>query len=132
MTTTISKVPIIAGTYAWSQKGVSYCVSTCGSTEPSAVKYQSKFEEEWGYTNIQEIDRPQLAHYLYEYLPLIDEHNKQRQSLLQLEKKWLTKDPWFQQLCTLVDMATADMHHWLFKYYLLHCWNLLYKEVDNI
>ena len=95
MTTTISEVPIVAVAYAWSQKGVSYFVSSCGSTEPSAVKYQSKFEDEWGNTNVREIDRPQLAHYLYEYLPLIDEHNKQRQSLLQLEKKWLTKYPWF-------------------------------------
>jgi hypothetical protein len=131
MTATISDVPIVAVAYAWSQKGVSYFVSTCGSTEPSAVKYQSKFEDDWGNTNVREIDRPQLAHFLYEYLPLIDEHNKQRQSLLQLEKKWLTKDPWFRLLCTLVGMATVDMHR-LYRYHLLHCRNLSYKEVDNI
>ena len=131
MTTTISEVPIVAVAYAWSQKGVSYFVSTCGSTEPSATKYQSKFEDEWGNTNVREIDRPQLAHFLYEYLPLIDEHNKQRQSLLQLEKRWLTKDPWFRLLCTLLGMATVDMHR-LFRYHLLHVKGLSYKEVDNI
>ena len=77
MTTTISEVPVIAVAYAWSQKGVSYFVSTCGSTELSLIKYQSKFEDEWGNTNIWEIDRPQLAYFLYKYLLLIDEHNKQ-------------------------------------------------------
>jgi hypothetical protein len=131
MKATISNVPIIAVAYAWSHKGVSYFVSTCGSTEPSSTKYQSKFEDEWGITNVREIDRPQLAHFLYEYLPLIDEHNKQRQSLIQLEKKWLTKDPWFRLICTLVGMATVDMHR-LYRYHLLNVKHMSYKEVDNI
>jgi hypothetical protein len=46
----------------------------------------SRFEDEWGRTAPREIDRPQIAHFLYQYLPLVDEHNKQRQSLLCLEK----------------------------------------------
>jgi hypothetical protein len=35
MTANIVDVPVIAVAYAWSQKGVSYFVSTCGSTEIS-------------------------------------------------------------------------------------------------
>ena len=97
--------------YAWmSQKGVSYFVSTRGSTEPSPIKYQSKFEDEWGNTIVWEIDRPEVAHFLYEYLPLIDEHNKQRQSLLGLERRCQTKDPWFRLLCTLMGMSIVGMH----------------------
>ena len=34
------------------------------------------------------------AHMLYEFLPLIDEHNKARQNSLALEKCWMTKSCW--------------------------------------
>jgi hypothetical protein len=131
MTATISDVQVIALAYAWSQKGVSYFVSTCGSTEPSDVKYQSKFEDEWGNTNVREINRPNLAHFFYQYSPLIDEHNKQRQSLLSLEKRWLTKDPWFRLLTTLVGMATVDMHR-LYRHYMINVQQALHKTVDSI
>jgi hypothetical protein len=115
MRATIADVKLTAIAYAWSQKGVSYFISTCGSTEPSPIKYESKFEDEWGNTNFRELDRPQIVHFLYEYLPLIDEHNKQRQSILALEKRWLTKDPWFRLLCTVVGMSVVDMHR-CFRY----------------
>ena len=52
------------------------------------------------------------AHFLYEYLPLVDEHNKQRQSLLNLERCWLTNDCWFRLLTTVVGMSVVDMHRW--------------------
>ena len=48
MTTTMSDVPIMVLAYAWSQRGVSYFVSTCGSTAKHDVKYRSKFEDDWG------------------------------------------------------------------------------------
>jgi len=34
--------------YAWSQKGVSFLLSTCGSTEPSTNMYRSYFEDDFG------------------------------------------------------------------------------------
>ncbi|KAG7355118.1 hypothetical protein IV203_004474 [Nitzschia inconspicua] len=110
MTTTISGVPLIAVAYAWSQNRVSYFISTCGSTEVSPIKYESKFEDAWGNTSFKLINRPKLAHFLYEYLPLIDEHNKQRQNILALEKVWLTKDVWFRNVTTLLGQCTVDMH----------------------
>jgi DDE_Tnp_1-like zinc-ribbon len=131
MTATIADVTVIAIAYAWSQKGVSYFVSTCGDTEPSAVKYQSKFEDEWGNTMTREINRPNICHFLYQYLPLIDEHNKQRQSLLQLEKRWETKDPWFRLLTTLVGMSTVDMHR-VYRYYEIKEMGKTYEEVDSL
>jgi Transposase IS4 len=131
MTATIADVNVIAIAYAWSQKGVSYFVSTCGDTEPSVLKYQSKFEDEWGNTMTREIDRPNICHFLYQYLPLIDEHNKQRQSLLQLERRWLTKDPWFRLLTTLVGMATVDMHR-VYRYYEIKEMGKTYEEVDSL
>jgi hypothetical protein len=131
MTTEISDVNLIAIAYAWSQKGISYFISTCGSTTASPIKYESKFENDWGEVDFKEIDRPDIVHFLYEYLPLIDEHNKQRQSLLSLEKRWLTKDPWFRLLCTILGMSVVDMHR-LFRYDAIKNKGAPNDEVDSI
>jgi hypothetical protein len=72
----------------------------------------SAFEDDWGRIQYKMLDRPRIAHFLYEYLPLIDEHNKQRQNLLNLERKWCTKDCWFRLVTTLVGMSVVDMHRW--------------------
>jgi Transposase IS4 len=131
MTTTIADVKVIAIAYAWSQKGISYFVSTCGSTEPSSQKYQSKFEDEWGNTQVKMIERPAICHFLYQYLPLIDEHNKQRQSLLALEKRWHTQDVWFRLACTMLGMAVVDMHR-CYRYYEIKEMGKTYEEIDSL
>jgi hypothetical protein len=107
---TIGGAKLFAMVYAWSQKGVSYFVSTCGRTDPHPIKYQSNFENDVGAVSYKEIDRPWIAHFLYDYLPLIDEHNKQRQSLLHLERIWQTRDCWFRMVTTLLGMSIVDMH----------------------
>jgi hypothetical protein len=131
MKTFISDVKVLAIAYAWSQKGVSYFVSTCGSTVPSPFKYESKFEDEWGLTNFKEIERPDIVHMLYEYLPLIDEHNKQRQSLLQLERRWLTKDPWFRLVTTIIGMSVVDFHRY-YRHHTIKLQGRCIDEIDNI
>jgi hypothetical protein len=131
MRATIASVPLLAIAYAWSQKGVSYFISTCGSTEPDKMKYISKFEDEWGHTGSRMLDRPKIVHFLYEYLPLIDEHNKQRQSLLALEKRWLTKDYWFRLLTTLLGMAVVDLHR-CFRYDNIKIQRRKQEEIDVI
>jgi hypothetical protein len=108
----IAGVELFVMAYAWSQRGVSYFVSTCGKTEPHPEKYQSHFEDDFGNIVFKEINRPHIAHFLYEFLPLIDEHNKQQQSLLNLEHCWLTKDCWFRLITTLTGMSVVDMHRW--------------------
>jgi hypothetical protein len=55
---------------------VSYLLSTCGSTEPSEKMYMSYFEDDFGNVGSKEVSRPKLAHLIYDYLPLIDEHKK--------------------------------------------------------
>jgi hypothetical protein len=107
---TVSGVRLIAVAYAWSQRGVSYILSTCGSTEPAEKMYMSYFEDDYGNVGSKEINRPKLAHLLYDYLPLIDEHNKQRQKILGLERKWPTRNCWFRLMTTLIGMCVVDMH----------------------
>jgi hypothetical protein len=131
MTTEISGVTVHAIAYAWSQKGVSYFVSTCGSTEPSVHKYECKFEDEWGNTQSRPINRPEICHFLFQYLPLIDEHNKQRQSLLCLEKRWLTKDPWYRLMTTLLGQSTVDMHR-VYRYWEIKECGKTYEEIDSL
>lgn len=87
MQTTIDGVPLIAMAYAWSQKGVSYFLSTCGNTKPSVNLYRSKFEDEFGGVGFKDLLRPEIADFLYEFLPLIDEHNRLHQNLLNFEAK---------------------------------------------
>ena len=56
--------------------------------------------------------RPTVAHMLYEFLPLIDEHNEACQSALALEKCWLTKNCWFQITTTFLGMSVVDVQRW--------------------
>jgi hypothetical protein len=105
---TIAGVKLFALAYAWSQRGISYFVSTCGRTDPHPVRYRSNFEDDYGVTTYKELLRPHICHFLYEYLPLIDEHNKQRQSLLNLERCWTTKDCWMRLVTTIVGMSVVD------------------------
>jgi hypothetical protein len=110
--TTIADVKVFALAYAWSQRGVSYFLSSCGKTTPHALKYMSHFEDDFGNVVHKAINRPEICHFLYEYLPLIDEHNKQHQNLLNLERCWCTKDPWMRILTTTLGMCVVDMHRW--------------------
>jgi hypothetical protein len=65
---------LIAIGYAWSQKSVSYFISTCGSTNPASHSYETHFEDEFGVIQTKYIARPHLLEWVYNYLPLIDEH----------------------------------------------------------
>jgi hypothetical protein len=124
---TISGVPLIAMAYAWSQRGISYILSICGSTATSEKTYMSYFEDDYGNVGSKEISQPVLAHLLYDYLPLIDEHNKQQQKILGLERKWPTRNCWFCLLTTLMGMCIVDMH--------MLYWNKLnekYSDVDML
>ena len=108
--TRIAGVELFATIYAWSQQSASYFISTCGSTETSCAPYQSWFEDDFGGASSKELPRLEMAEFLYQYLPLIDEHNKQRQSELALEKCWPTSDCWFRLLVTIVGMSVVDLH----------------------
>jgi hypothetical protein len=79
--------------------------------------YISRFEDEYGNVQQKELARPTIAHMLYEFLPLIDEHNKARQNslalALALEKCWLTKSPWVRIITTLLGgMSVDDLQRW--------------------
>lgn len=109
MKAVIAEVDVFVMAYAWSNKGVSYIVSTCGTTVQHMEPYVSKFEDVFGNVNTKELARPTIAHILYEFLPSIDEHNKARQASLALEKCWPTKAAYFRVMTTLIGMAVVDL-----------------------
>jgi hypothetical protein len=88
MTATIVGVKLMVVVYAWTQMGVSYFLSTCSITHQLTILHQINFEGEFGNVNFKLIPRPHITHFLSLYLLLIDEHNKQRQFVLNLEHKW--------------------------------------------
>jgi hypothetical protein len=75
--TTISDIDPIAVAYAWSQHGCSYFVLTCDNTTVSNLLYQSNFQDDFGNVDFKMLPRPQVCHFLFAYLHIIDEHNKQ-------------------------------------------------------
>ena len=62
--------------------------------------------------NEKELPRPAMAHNLFDLLPSIDEHNKQRQSVLALETTWLTKSGFSRNLITFTGMSCVDIQRW--------------------
>ena len=80
----ISGVKLFIMAYAWSNKGINYIASTCGTTVCHMRNYQSSFDDAFGNVPTKELARPAIAHMLYEFLPLIDKHNRARQSYLPL------------------------------------------------
>ena len=109
MRATIGEVPLIALAYAWSKVGVSFFLSTCGSTGPSEHNYEGRDEDEFGHVATTSFERPEVASFLYERLPLIDEHNRQRQSFLALEKCWPTQNCWFRLLTSVVGICDRSV-----------------------
>ena len=91
---------------------MAYFVSTCGTTVRHQIDYRSCYEDGYGNPTFKLLPRPSIAHFVYEFLPLIDEHNKARQSILALEDKWPTKCCWFRLITTFVGMAVVDLQRW--------------------
>ena len=48
---------------------------------------------------------------MYEYLPLIDENNKQKNIIMNLEKSWPTMCCLFQLCTDLLGMAVTHLYH---------------------
>jgi hypothetical protein len=68
-----------------------------------------------GQTVTKSIDRPKIVSFLFQYVSEIDEHNRQRQHLLALEKCWPTKKCWEKLWLTVIGMCVVDLHR-LYKY----------------
>ena len=108
----ISGVDLFLLAYAWSNTQSSFMISSCGTTVQHEICYRTHFCDDFGNVTFKEIPRPSIAHFYFELSPLIDNHNKDRQSVLGLEDCWPTKNPWFRLVTTMIGMSVVDMHRW--------------------
>ena len=112
MKTNLAGVDLFVMIYAWSHKRTTMIVSTSGKTIRHKIDYHSKFVDAFDNTTYKELPRPAVLHQAFHFLPLIDEANKERQSTLALEKKWLTKNCWTRVITSLVGECVVDMMRW--------------------
>ena len=112
MKTNLAGVDLFVMIYAWSHKRTTMIVSTSGKTIRHKIDYHSKFVDAFDNTTYKELPRPASLHQAFSFLPLIDEANKERQSTLALEKKWLTKNCWTRVITSLVGECVVDMMRW--------------------
>lgn len=111
----IEEVDVFAMADAWAQMGVAYIMSSCGKkTVAHEQPYISKYEDEYGDVKYKEMLCLAIAHIhmLYEFPPIIDEHNKARQNVLALEKVWMTKNPWNRLVISFAGMGVVDLQRW--------------------
>ena len=104
-------IRVIAMAYAWSRRGVSYFVSTCGKTTTCDDPYLSHYEDEYGSVCSKKLCRPWMADFLFKKLPIIDGHNKLRQKMLALERCWPTKCCWTRAVVTLLGQCVVDFFY---------------------
>ena len=99
-------VPLIAIGYRYSTRTTLCFVATknAGSTR-AKEPYEMKFTDDFGNVVAREVERPEILSEFFKYSNKIDVHNQKRQSNLKLEKRWLTKDPYFRLFTTLVGKA---------------------------
>ena len=95
--------------YAWSKKGIIYIVSSCGKTICHEKNCIAKYEDDYGLVREKELPYPAMAHTLFDFLPSIDEHSQQRQSVLALETMWATKSGFTRNLTTFTGMSCVDI-----------------------
>jgi hypothetical protein len=70
--------------------------------------YEMKFTDSYGNIVICFVDRPEVMSTFFMTSNSIDTHNQLHQDLLQLEKKWLTKNPYFRLATTLLGINVTD------------------------
>jgi hypothetical protein len=107
--TTTDEVNLIAVGYRYSRKTILHFVLTenAGST-CEGDPYKMKYTDSYGNICTRFVDRPEVISNFFASSNVIDTHNQLRQDLLQLEKKWLTKNPFFRLSMMLIGVNVTD------------------------
>jgi hypothetical protein len=103
------EVPLIAIGYRYSRKTILFFLLTKGAGSTiDGDPYEMKFTDSYGNIVTRFVDRPDVISTFFKTSNAIDTHNQLRQDLLQLEKKWLTKNPFFRLTTTLISINVTD------------------------
>jgi hypothetical protein len=103
------EIPLIAIGYRYSRKTILFFLLTKGARSAiNGEPYKMKFTNSYGNIVTHFVDRPQVVSTFFKTSNAIDTHNRLHQDLLQLEKKWLTKNPYFRLATTLLGINVTD------------------------
>ena len=107
--TTRDEVNMVTIGYRYSHKMILHFVMTenagkTGQGDP----YEMKNTDSYGNICTHIVDWPDVVSKFFASSNVIDTHNQLRQDLLQLEKKWLTKNPFFRLTTTFIGINVAD------------------------
>jgi hypothetical protein len=107
--TTKDEVNLVAVGYRYSRKTILHFVlsENAGSTG-EGDPYEMKYTDNYGNICTRYVDQPEVVSNFFASSNVIDTHNQLRQHLLQLEKKWLTKNPFFRLATTLIGINVTD------------------------
>jgi hypothetical protein len=78
-----------------------------GSTE-QGDPYEMKYTGSYSNICTRYIDQPDVVSKFFALSNVIGTHNQLCQDLLQLEKKWLTKNPFFRFTTTIIGINSMD------------------------
>jgi hypothetical protein len=107
--TTRDEVNMVAIGYRYSHKMILHFVMTenagkTGQGDP----YEMKNTDSYGNICTHIVDWPDVVSKFFASSNVIDTHNQLHQDLLQLEKKWLTKNPFLRLTTTLIGVNAMD------------------------
>jgi hypothetical protein len=106
---TKDEVKLVAIGYRYSRKTILHFVMTENAGDTSeGDPYEMKYTDTYGNICTRYVDRPEVVSKFFASSNVIDTHNQLRQDLLQLEKTWLTKNPFFRLSTTLIGINVTD------------------------
>jgi hypothetical protein len=106
---TKDEVKLVAIGYRYSRKTILHFVLTENAGDTSEGEpYEMKYTDNYGNICTRYVDRPEVVSKFFASSNVIDTHNQLRQDLLQLEKTWLTKNPYFRLSTTLIGINVTD------------------------
>jgi hypothetical protein len=106
---TRDEIKLVAVGYRYSRKATLFFLATenAGTTK-NGDPYQMKYTDSFGNVCTRLVDRPDMISKFFASSNTIDTHNQLRQDCLKLEKKWITRDPFFRLATTLIGINVTD------------------------
>ena len=107
----IDETKVYCAGYKYCKKKVLTFLFNEGATHSKAGRpYEAKWKREDGSSAVKYVFRPAFASDFFESSNVIDSNNHCRQSILRLEKIWVTRDGYYRIHTTIFGIDVVDTH----------------------
>ena len=107
---TKKEVDLLSIGYKYNSSAVLTFIVTKGAGSTVASRpYKARFPDVYGNVHACNVPRPEVLNKYFNHCNAVDGHNQLRQGHLALKKCWVTVDPFFRILSTLVGMQVTDL-----------------------